>query len=149
VGILSKKTDDNKNIIDIILESLNKNYDCKIHKLCASDFYVPQPGGYILYDTWPLMHMNPSFALYRFEESVGGNFNVIEDYTPLPQSAVEIDTDVLPETVPQNVIESLSSCASAVPLRCYGVDDNTGIPYLKTGSECEKMEISNKVFDIS
>jgi hypothetical protein len=113
-----------------------------------SDFYVPQPGEYILYDTWPLMHMNPSFALYRFEESVGGNFNVIEDYTPLPQSAVEIDTDVLPETVPQNVIESLSSCASAVPLRCYGVDDNTGIPYLKTGSDCEKMEISGKVKDI-
>ena len=42
VGILSKKTDEGENIIDIIMDQLNKNYDCKINKLYASDFEVPQ-----------------------------------------------------------------------------------------------------------
>jgi DNA (cytosine-5)-methyltransferase 1 len=42
IGILSKKTIDNKNVIDIIMEQLNRNYNCIISKLYASDFEVPQ-----------------------------------------------------------------------------------------------------------
>lgn len=42
VGMLSKKTDTGKNIIDIMMEQLEKNYNCKINKLYASDFEVPQ-----------------------------------------------------------------------------------------------------------
>jgi len=109
-----------------------------------SEFYVD--AGYLYHNVWPQMHMNPSFAMYRFEKSVGGNFNVVEDYTPLPQSGVEIDTDVLPETF-NTAIETLSDCSKAVPLRCYDVDEN-GLPVLKTGTECEKMEIANKVKEI-
>jgi len=42
IGILSKKTNNNEKIIDIIMEYLNKNYNCIINKLYASDFEVPQ-----------------------------------------------------------------------------------------------------------
>lgn len=42
IGILSKKTADNENVIDIIMEQLNRNYHCIITKLYASDFEVPQ-----------------------------------------------------------------------------------------------------------
>ena len=42
IGILSKKTDNGKNVIDIIMEELNINYNCIINKLYASDFEVPQ-----------------------------------------------------------------------------------------------------------
>jgi len=96
---------------------------------------------------YPQMHMNPSFAIYKFED-LGGTLQVVEDFTPLEQQSVEVDTDVLPTSITPNIIESLSDCSKAVPLRCYGVDEN-GVPYLKTGgAECEKMEISNKLKDI-
>lgn len=42
MGILSKQTTDNIKIIDIIMNDLNKNYNCIINKLYASDFEVPQ-----------------------------------------------------------------------------------------------------------
>ena len=42
IGILSKKTESNENIIDIIMEHLGRNYNCIITKLYASDFEVPQ-----------------------------------------------------------------------------------------------------------
>jgi DNA (cytosine-5)-methyltransferase 1 len=42
IGILSKKTASNEKVIDIIMEQLNKNYNCVICKLYASDFRVPQ-----------------------------------------------------------------------------------------------------------
>ena len=44
IGILSKKTMSvsGENIMDIIMEQLNRNYNCKINKLYASDFEVPQ-----------------------------------------------------------------------------------------------------------
>jgi len=42
IGILSKKTNENENVIDIIMESLSVNYNCIICKLYASDFEVPQ-----------------------------------------------------------------------------------------------------------
>jgi len=42
IGILSKKTESGENVIDIIMEKLNKNYNCIINKLYASDFEVPQ-----------------------------------------------------------------------------------------------------------
>lgn len=42
IGILSKKTDNNEKIIDIILNQLNINYNCIVCKLYASDFGVPQ-----------------------------------------------------------------------------------------------------------
>jgi len=42
IGILSKKTINNENIIDIIMEQLSINYNCIINKLYASDFEVPQ-----------------------------------------------------------------------------------------------------------
>ncbi len=42
IGILSMKTESGEKVIDIILEKLNKNYNCKINKLYASDFGVPQ-----------------------------------------------------------------------------------------------------------
>lgn len=42
MGILSKQTIDNIKIIDIIMNDLNKNYNCIINKLYASDFEVPQ-----------------------------------------------------------------------------------------------------------
>lgn len=42
MGILSKRTIDNTKIIDIIMNDLNKNYNCIINKLYASDFEVPQ-----------------------------------------------------------------------------------------------------------
>lgn len=42
IGILSKKTENGENIIDIIMEQLNRNYNCIINKLYASDFEVPQ-----------------------------------------------------------------------------------------------------------
>jgi len=42
IGMLSKKTESGENVIDIIMEHLNKDYDCKINKLYASDFEVPQ-----------------------------------------------------------------------------------------------------------
>jgi len=42
MGILSKKTIKDENVIDIIIEKLSKNYNCIINKLYASDFEVPQ-----------------------------------------------------------------------------------------------------------
>jgi DNA (cytosine-5)-methyltransferase 1 len=42
IGMLSKKTESSENVIDIIMENLNKNYNCIITKLYASDFEVPQ-----------------------------------------------------------------------------------------------------------
>lgn len=42
IGILSKKTATGENVIDIIMEQLNRNYNCIITKLYASDFEVPQ-----------------------------------------------------------------------------------------------------------
>lgn len=42
IGMLSKKTENGENVIDIIMEQLNKQYNCIINKLYASDFEVPQ-----------------------------------------------------------------------------------------------------------
>ena len=42
IGLLSKKTADGENVINIIMDSLNKNYNCSINKLYASDYGVPQ-----------------------------------------------------------------------------------------------------------
>ena len=42
MGMLSKKTVGSENVIDIIMKHLNKNYNCIINKLYASDFEVPQ-----------------------------------------------------------------------------------------------------------
>lgn len=42
IGMLSKKTAKGEKVIDIIMEQLNRNYNCMIHKLYASDFGVPQ-----------------------------------------------------------------------------------------------------------
>jgi len=42
IGILSKKTNDGKNVIDIMMELLTQNYKCNVSKLYASDFEVPQ-----------------------------------------------------------------------------------------------------------
>lgn len=42
IGMLSKKTANGENVIDIIMEELNRNYNCIINKLYASDFEVPQ-----------------------------------------------------------------------------------------------------------
>jgi DNA (cytosine-5)-methyltransferase 1 len=42
IGLLSKKTANGENVIDIIMEQLNQNYNCIINKLYASDFEVPQ-----------------------------------------------------------------------------------------------------------
>lgn len=42
IGMLSKKTANGESVIDIIMEQLNKNYNCIINKLYASDFEVPQ-----------------------------------------------------------------------------------------------------------
>ena len=42
IGILSMKTENNENVINIIMDNLNKNYNCYINKLYASDFEVPQ-----------------------------------------------------------------------------------------------------------
>ena len=42
IGMLSKKTAKGEKVIDIIMEQLNRNYNCIIHKLYASDFGVPQ-----------------------------------------------------------------------------------------------------------
>jgi DNA (cytosine-5)-methyltransferase 1 len=42
IGLLSMKTIGGLKVIDIIMEKLNKNYNCHINKLHASDFEVPQ-----------------------------------------------------------------------------------------------------------
>jgi len=42
IGMLSKKTANGENVIDIIMEQLNRDYNCLINKLYASDFEVPQ-----------------------------------------------------------------------------------------------------------
>ena len=42
IGMLSKKTANGENVISIIIEQLNRNYNCIINKLYASDFEVPQ-----------------------------------------------------------------------------------------------------------
>jgi DNA (cytosine-5)-methyltransferase 1 len=42
IGLLSKKTANGENVIDIIMEQFNRNYNCIINKLYASDFEVPQ-----------------------------------------------------------------------------------------------------------
>jgi DNA (cytosine-5)-methyltransferase 1 len=42
IGLLSKKTAGGEKVIDIIMEQLNRNYNCIINKLYASDFEVPQ-----------------------------------------------------------------------------------------------------------
>ena len=42
IGILSMKTAQNESVIDIIMKSLTKKYNCVICKLYASDFEVPQ-----------------------------------------------------------------------------------------------------------
>jgi DNA (cytosine-5)-methyltransferase 1 len=42
IGMLSKKTENGEKVITIIMEELNKNYNCIINKLYASDFEVPQ-----------------------------------------------------------------------------------------------------------
>ena len=42
IGMLSMKTEDNRKVIDIIINLLNQNYNIIINKLYASDFGVPQ-----------------------------------------------------------------------------------------------------------
>jgi len=42
IGILSMKTENGTNVIQIIMEELSKSYNCIITKLYASDFEVPQ-----------------------------------------------------------------------------------------------------------
>jgi len=42
IGMLSKKTANGEKVIDIIMEQLNRDYNCIINKLYASDFEVPQ-----------------------------------------------------------------------------------------------------------
>jgi DNA (cytosine-5)-methyltransferase 1 len=42
IGILSKKTETGEKIIDVMMSFLEKNYNCVINKLYASDFEVPQ-----------------------------------------------------------------------------------------------------------
>ena len=42
IGMLSKKTTNCENVIDIIMKELERNYNCIINKLYASDFEVPQ-----------------------------------------------------------------------------------------------------------
>jgi DNA (cytosine-5)-methyltransferase 1 len=42
IGMLSKKTESGEKVITIIMDELNKNYNCLINKLYASDFEVPQ-----------------------------------------------------------------------------------------------------------
>ena len=42
IGMLSKKTETGEKVIDIIMEQLNRNYNCIINKLYASDFEVSQ-----------------------------------------------------------------------------------------------------------
>lgn len=42
IGILSKRTEGGDKVIDIIMEQLNRNYNCIVMKLYASDFGVPQ-----------------------------------------------------------------------------------------------------------
>ncbi len=42
IGILSVKTANRENVIDIIMAQLTRNYECVICKLYASDFGVPQ-----------------------------------------------------------------------------------------------------------
>ena len=42
IGMLSKKTETGEKVIDIIMVELNKDYNCIINKLYASDFEVPQ-----------------------------------------------------------------------------------------------------------
>lgn len=42
VGILSMKTEKKVKVIDIIMKELEKNYNCKIFKLLASDYKIPQ-----------------------------------------------------------------------------------------------------------
>jgi len=42
IGMLSKKTESGEKVITIIMDELNKNYNCIINKLYASDFEVPQ-----------------------------------------------------------------------------------------------------------
>jgi len=42
IGLLSKKTESGENVIDIIMNHLNTDYNCIINKLYASDFEVPQ-----------------------------------------------------------------------------------------------------------
>lgn len=42
IGILSMKTEKNEKVIDIIMKNLEKDYNCCINKLYASDFEVPQ-----------------------------------------------------------------------------------------------------------
>lgn len=42
IGMLSKKTTIGENVIDIIMNQLERNYNCIINKLYASDFEVPQ-----------------------------------------------------------------------------------------------------------
>jgi DNA (cytosine-5)-methyltransferase 1 len=42
MGILSMKTDEKELVIDIIMRFLTEHYECRINKLYASDFEVPQ-----------------------------------------------------------------------------------------------------------
>lgn len=42
IGILSMKTEQNENVIDIILSQFETHYHCLVMKLYASDFEVPQ-----------------------------------------------------------------------------------------------------------
>jgi len=42
IGILSMKTENGEKVIDIILNLLEQEYNCKVNKLYASDFEVPQ-----------------------------------------------------------------------------------------------------------
>ena len=42
IGMLSMKTATSEKVIDIIMDHLNKDYNCIINKLYASDFEVPQ-----------------------------------------------------------------------------------------------------------
>tara|TARA_Y100000385_G_scaffold289880_1_gene360827 strand:+ start:1462 stop:2475 length:1014 start_codon:yes stop_codon:yes gene_type:complete len=42
IGMLSKKTKGGEKVINVMMELLNKNYNCIINKLYASDYEVPQ-----------------------------------------------------------------------------------------------------------
>lgn len=92
-----------------------------------------------------LLHQNPSFAIYKINESTGGYTFVVTE-PPAQAQGGEVNTEDYPSQY-SNLIESLSDCTKAVNLECYAVEAD-GTPYILDTAECTKQANNNvKIFN--
>ena len=87
MGILSMKNSSKINVIDIIMEQLNKNYNCIICKLYASDFEVPQNRRRVI-----IIGIRKDLNKYPTEPS-----NILSKENRIPVSTILLSRDKIDE----------------------------------------------------